>query len=126
MRLYVTVLVGALVALVGVAFGLWWAPFVVGLAIGAIVPRARAAIPAAAVIGLVSWLLPLAAVHVRYGLVPTAASLAAIMGFDHAAAVPVVLTLIVGTLLGLVGGWLGSAGRAVVAPNLRVDALRNE
>ena len=126
MRLYATLLLGALAALVGVAFGLWWAPFVVGLAVGAIAGRARLAVPAAAVIGLLSWLFPLAAVHARYGLGPTASSLAAIMGFDHAGAVPVILALIVGALLGLTGGWLGSAVRAVVAPNARVDGLRNE
>ncbi len=125
MRVYVTVLVAALLALTGVLFGFWWAPFLVGLAVGAVLPRARAAIPTSGAIGLLSWLVPLAATHARYGLGPTATSLAAIMGFGHAAAVPVVLTLLVGALLGLTGGWLGSAGRAVVASNARVDATRN-
>jgi len=124
-RVYVTVLLAGLLALTGVLFGFWWMPFLVGLAVGAVLPRARAAIPTSGAIGLLSWLVPLAATHARLGLSPTATSLAAIMGFGHAAAVPVVLTLLVGALLGLTGGWLGSAGRAVVASNARVDATRN-
>lgn len=126
MRVYATVLVAGLVGLAGVLFGFWWAPFAAGLVVGAVMPQGRTAVPAAGAIGLFAWLIPLAAAHARYGLGPTAGSLAAIMGFDHAAAVPVVLTLVVGTLLGLVGGWLAGAVRAVVAPNARVDALRNE
>ena len=114
MRLYVTVLLAGLVALVGGLLGLWWAPFVVGVAVGAGHPRARIAIPAGAAIGLLAWLVPLAMAHGRYGLGPTAQSLAAIMGFDHQAAVPVVLTLLVGTLLGLAGAWLASAARRLV------------
>ena len=125
MRVYATVLVAGLLALTGVLFGLWWAPFLVGLAVGAVLPRSRAAIPTSGAIGLLAWLVPLAATHARYGLGPTATSLAAIMGFDHLPFVPVVLTLMVGTLLGLAGGWLGSAGRAAVASNARVDATRN-
>jgi hypothetical protein len=48
-----------------------------------------------------------------YGLGPTATALAAIMGFDGKAAVPLVLTLLVATLLGLTGAWLGSAARGL-------------
>lgn len=114
MRLYVAMLLSAFAVLAGVLLGVWWAPFVVGLALGTIVPRARVAIPAGAGIGLLAWLVPLAVGHGRYGLGPTAQSLAAIMGFAHQAAVPVVLTLLVGTLLGLTGAWLGSAGRSLL------------
>ena len=113
MRLYVGLLLAALVALGGVLLGLWWAPFVVGLAVGAVTQRARIAVPAGAAIGLVGWLVPLAAAHERYGLGPTANSLAAIMNLDHQAAFPVALTLLVGTLLGLTGAWLASAGRGL-------------
>ena len=125
MRTYPIVLVAGLVALSAVLFGFWWAPFVAGLAVGALLPRGRIAIPISAAIGLISWLVPLAALDVRYGIGPAANSLAAIMGFDHVAVVPVILTLLVGGLLGLTGGWLGNAGRAVVAPNARVDVTRN-
>lgn len=115
MRLYGSLLLGALVALAGVLLGLWWAPFVVGVALGVVVPRARIALPAGAGIGLIAWLVPLAVAQERYGIGPTARSLAAIMGFDHQAAVPVVLTLLVGTLLGLTGAWLASAIRSLTA-----------
>jgi hypothetical protein len=125
MRLYVAVLLGGLAALAGVLLGAWWAPFVVGLVLGGFARRARIAIPAGAAIGLLSWALPLAVEHGRYGLAPAAQSLAAIMGFGHQGAVPVVLTLLVGTLLGLTGAWLGSAALGVVARNARVDATRN-
>jgi len=113
-RLYVSFLIAGLVALAGVLLGLWWAPFVIGLVFGAQERRGRVAVPAGAAIGLVSWLVPLAVAHERYGLGPTAQSLAAIMGFGHEGAIPVVLTLLVGTLLGLTGAWLASAGRALI------------
>ena len=119
MRIYAIVLLAGLVALTGVLFGFWWAPFPVGLAVGAVMPRARTATPSAAAIGLLSWLIPLAAGHVRYGLGPTATSLGAIMGFDHLAALPLILTLLVGTLLGRAGGWLGNASRHVGRPQPR-------
>ena len=35
------------------------------------------------------------------------------------------IVLVVGTLLGLAGGWLGSAARSLVAPSARVDANGN-
>ena len=114
MRLYVTLLLAALLALAGVLLGLWWAPFVVGLLLGAITQRARIAVPAGAAIGLVAWLVPLAVAQERYGLGPTAESLAAIMKLDHQAAFPIALTLLVGTLLGLTGAWLGSGMRLLV------------
>jgi hypothetical protein len=46
------------------------------------------------------------------------------MGFGHAGAVPVVLTSVVGLLLGLTGAWFASAVWAVVAPLARVDDSR--
>jgi hypothetical protein len=125
LRLYGGILLAASLAVAGVLFGLWWAPFVVALALGAAVHRARITIPAGAASGLLAWLIPLAAAHVQYGLSATSNSLAAIMGFTHQAAVPVVLTLVVGTLLGLTGAWLGAAGRGLVASFARVDATRN-
>jgi hypothetical protein len=116
-RLYISILLAALGALAGVLLGFWWAPFVVGLLLGGLYRRARITVPAGAAIGLLAWMIPLAVAQVRYGLGSTAQSLAAIMGFDHQAAVPVVLTLLVGTLLGLVGAWMGSAARSL-APRM--------
>ena len=114
MRRYVALLLAGLLALAGVLLGYWWAPFVIGLVFGAQERRSRVAVPAGAAIGLVAWLIPLAVAHERYGLGPTAQSLAAIMGFGHQGTIPVVLTLVVGALLGLTGAWLASAARALV------------
>ena len=111
MRLVLTILFAGLVSVAGVLVGLWWAPFVVGLVVGAAHPRARIAVAVAGAVGLVAWLIPLAAIDRTYGLGPSAQSIAAIMGFGHQVAVPVTLTLVVGLLLGLTGAWLGSAGR---------------
>jgi hypothetical protein len=116
MKVVATLLVAAIVSVAGVLVAAWWAPFVAGLAIGVVQPRARFAIPAGAAIGLLAWGLPLAVIQVQYGAGSAAVSLAAIMGFGHQGAIPVILTLVVGLLLGLTGAWLGSAGRTVVQP----------
>jgi hypothetical protein len=118
-RIAVLVLTGVIVALVGVLLGAWWAPFFVGAALGLIIRRPAVAIPLGAVSGLVAWLLPLAGAELRYGLGPTAVSLAEIMGFDHQGSLPVVLTLLVGALLGLTGAWLACAAWMVVRPQPR-------
>jgi hypothetical protein len=114
MRTAVFVFVGFLVALAGVLLGYWWAPFIAGAFIGVVARRGRVAIPMGAVAGGVAWLVPLVAIQVQYGIGPSAASLAAIMGFDHQSALPVVLTVLVGTLLGLTGAWLASAARMLM------------
>lgn len=113
MRLYTTILLATLISLALVLLGYWWAPFVVGLAIGVVAGRTWLALSAGAGIGLLSWLIPLAVAHSRYGLAPTASALAAIMGFTGKSSVPVVLTLAVATLLGLSGAWLGAAARGL-------------
>ena len=107
------VLVAALIeAAVSFIYGGWWSPFIAGLAIGALAGRARVTIPAGAMVGLLAWGAPLAYEQVQYGLGPAASSLAAIMGFGHQGTIPLVLTLLVGTLLGLTGAWLGSVARS--------------
>ncbi len=103
-------------ATTGVLVGVWWAPFALGFAFGVVQPRGRIALPVGAGIGLVGWLFPLATVEAQHGLGPTAESLAAILGAGHQAAIPAILTLMVGTLLGLTGAWLGSAGRTILQP----------
>jgi hypothetical protein len=115
-KLVAAVILGLLISVVGVLAGVWWAPFVAGLATGIIEPRARVAIPAGAFVGLLGWALPLAAAQFQHGVGAAATSLAAIMGFGHQAAIPVILTCVVGLLLGLTGAWLGSAGRTLVQP----------
>ena len=114
MRLYVAILLAVLLSLAGVLFGFWWAPFPIGVAIGALDKRARITIPAGAAAGMLGWAIPLVVAHVRYGLGPTAQSIAAIMGFGHQAVVPVALTLVLGALLGGAGAWLGTSARAAL------------
>jgi len=99
--------------------GTWWLTFPAGLIIGVAIPRARLAIPAGVLAGLLGWGLPLAIDEVRYGLGPAAGSLAAIMGFTGQAAVPLILTCLVGLLLGMTGAWLASAVRSLAVPATR-------
>ena len=118
-RSYATLVVGAALALTGVLIGAWWAPYPIGLAVGIIEPQARRAVPLGALVGLLAWALPLGSGQLRYGLGSAASSLAAIMGFGHEGVVPVILTLLVGTLLGVTGAWVGSAARRVATSAAR-------
>jgi hypothetical protein len=115
-KVVAAVILALIASLAGVMVGAWWMPFVGSLAIGVVQPRARFAVPAGAVVGVLGWGLPLALLQVQYGAGAAAGSLAAIMGLGHQGTIPVVLTLVVGLLLGLTGAWLGSAGRTVVQP----------
>jgi len=108
-------LLAMLVSITAVMLGVWWAPFAIAVVIGIMERRARIAVPIGAVLGLAAWTVPLGAAHLQYGLRPTAESLAAIMGFSTQTAIPVVLTCVVGLLLGLSGAWLGSAVRSLAA-----------
>ena len=113
------VLTGFAVALVGVLLGLWWMPFLAGAGIGLVLGRQREALSWGAAAGFASWLVPLAGLGIRYGVGPTASSLAAIMGFGHQGSLPVILTLLLGTLLGLAGAWLAVATRSALRPTPR-------
>jgi hypothetical protein len=116
MRLIAAALiVGTAVAVIAVMLGVWWGPFVAGIAIGIALPRARIAIPVGAAAGFLAWGLLLVADQILYGLLPAAAALGAIMGFGRQGAIPVILTCVVGLLLGLSGAWLGYASRALVS-----------
>lgn len=121
--LVVAVVAGVSVA--GLLAGGWWAPFAAGLAIGLLARHARMAIPLGAAVGLLSWGLPLVVDQARYGAGPAASAISAILGFGHAGAYSVVLTLLVGLLLGLTGAWLASAARSVVAAYALVDGKGN-
>jgi len=111
-RFIAVLVVAVAVALLGVYLGAWWLPFPVGAGAGLILRRARWALVAGALAGLAAWSVPLIAEQVQFGLKETSLSLAAIMGFNGAATIPIALTVAVGLLLGLTGAWLGSAARA--------------
>ncbi len=120
-RSIAVILVAAVVSVAAMYVGAWWMPFVAGLAIGVFGPRARFGIPIGAVVGLGAWTVPLLVAHAQFGLGPTATAIAAIMGLTGAADLPVALTVLVGTLLGASGAWLGFAARGLVpsrAPRL--------
>lgn len=102
----------AALGLMGVLLGVWWAPFVAGVAAGVFIVRGWRAPIAGVLVGLIAWGVPLAYAQFQYGLGKTAFSLAAIMGFDGASTIPVALTLIVAVLLGFSGAWLGASARA--------------
>ena len=115
----IVLLAGAAISLIGLLIGDWWSAFPAGLLIGVAIAPARVAVPTGALAGLLGWVLPLTADHLRYGIGPAAESLAAIMGFTGMAAVPVILTCLVGLLLGLTGAWLSSAARLMLVPATR-------
>jgi hypothetical protein len=117
--LVVIIALGAAISLAGVLIGAWWLTFPAGLVVGAALPRARVAIPAGGLAGLLGWGLPLVIGEIRVGLGPAASSLAAAMGFTHQAAVPVILTCVVGLLLGITGAWFASAARGMAVPATR-------
>lgn len=110
------VVAGLIVALAGVMLGAWWAPFLVGVALGLTIPNLRVALPVGTACGLFAWVLPLGLQQVRYGIGASADALAAIMGFGRAGVVPVILSLLVGALLGLTGAWLAGAARLLLRP----------
>jgi hypothetical protein len=110
----VPVISGIGIALEGVLTGAWWLAFPAGFLIGVMVARARVAIPAGAFAGLIGWSVPLVSIQIREGIGPTASSLAAIMGFTGQPAIPLILTCLVGLLLGVTGAWVGSALRGLV------------
>jgi hypothetical protein len=114
--LVVIVIAGAAIAFAGVLIGVWWLTFPAGMLVGAALPRARVAIPAGGLAGLLGWAVPLAIGQIRIGLGPAASSLAAAMGFTNMVAVPVILTCLVGFLLGLTGAWFASAARGLAVP----------
>jgi len=116
--LFIT-LIGVAISLAGLLLGAWWLTFAAGLVIGAFIGRGRVAIPAGALAGLASWGFGLAILQVYFGLGTSARSLAAIMGFTGQPAIPLILTCVVGLLLGLTGAWLASSVRGLLVPATR-------
>ena len=111
-RRFALVLVGGiLLSLSGMFLGLWWVTFATGVAIGLALPRTWTALVAGAISGLAAWSEPLIEANAQYGLGPTSLSIAAIMGVNGAALIPIALTVVVGVLLGLAGSWLGAERR---------------
>ena len=122
-RFALVLVAGILVSLAGMFLGLWWVTFATGVAIGLALPKTWTALVAGAISGLVAWSEPLIEANAQYGLGPTSLSIAAIMGANGAALIPIALTVIVGVLLGLAGSWLGAAIRGVALNSPRSGAV---
>ena len=122
-RFALVTLSGIMLSLAGMFLGWWWVTFATGIAIGLALPRTWTALVAGAISGLVAWSEPLIESNAQYGLGPTSLSIAAIMGANGAALIPIALTVIVGVLLGLTGSWLGAAIRGVAVNRPRSGAV---
>ena len=107
-------LAGILVIAGGAELGLWFVPFVAGLAAGLLARagwRLRHTLPAVLVMALLGWGIPLYWPALGQGQPAgaTARVIAALAGVPPHAVFGVVFTLLVGVLQAVVGLWLGRA-----------------
>jgi hypothetical protein len=98
----------------GAIAGLWYAPFVVGLAAGLANRfggwRARVTIPAVALMAAAGWAAELAWMELHgESAKATAHVIAALLGLPAHAAVGIAVTLLIAVVQALVGLWLGRA-----------------
>ena len=109
------VLTGALVIAAGAELGLWFVPFLAGLAVGLFLARRdwrlRHTLPAMLAMALIGWGVPLYWPAVVQGQPAgaTARVIAALAGVPPYAFVGVLVTLLVAVLEAVVGLWLGRA-----------------
>jgi hypothetical protein len=105
---------GTVVVAVGAFFGLWYLPFVAGVASG-LSDRvgnwgARVMVPAVAAMAVLGWTIPLVWQAVRgQPIGATARVVAAIAGLPPHAAITIAATLLVAVIQALAGLWLGRA-----------------
>ena len=100
------------------ALGLWFVPFVAGVAAGLLSLRGPKVVPAAVAGAIAGWALPLWILALR-GLPAgaTARAIAALAGIPPYAVVAVVVTLLLAALQTLAGAWLGRALTRAVRPS---------
>jgi hypothetical protein len=109
------VLAGTLIIALTAEIGLWFVPFLAGLAVGLIAPRRgwrlRHTLPAVLVMALAGWGVPLYWPALVQGLPQgaTARVIAALAGLPPYAFTGVLVTLLVAVLQAVVGLWLGRA-----------------
>ncbi len=108
-RLTVFVVVAAVVGATA-ALGLWFIPFVAGVAAGLLSLRRPGIVPAVALGAIAGWALPLWILALR-GLPAgaTARAIAALAGIPPYAAVAIMVTLLLAALQALAGAWLARA-----------------
>lgn len=107
-------ILGILLIAAGAMLGLWFMPFLLGLAAGVVMRwgqwRLRVTIPAVLTMAAAGWALALWAAALRGMPVgPTARTIAQVAGLPAAAALIVGITLAVSVVQGLAGLWLGRA-----------------
>jgi hypothetical protein len=107
-------LAGLLLIAGGALLGLWFMPFVLGLATGVAMRwghwRLRVTVPAVLVMAAGGWALALWAAAMRGMPVwPTARTIAQVAGLPAQAALIIEITLAVSVMQGLAGLWLGRA-----------------
>ena len=107
-------IVGILLIAGGAMLGLWFMPFLLGLATGVAMRwgawRLRVTIPAVLIMAAAGWTLALWAAAMRgMPVAPTARTIAQVAGLPAVAALIIGITLAVSVVQGLAGLWLGRA-----------------
>ena len=85
----------------------------VGVGLGLVVRRGPAALAWGALVGALAWGLPLAWLSRSAPVGRTAQVVSGILGLRATSVPAIVLTVLVGALLGLTGAWLAAAGRGM-------------
>jgi hypothetical protein len=114
-------LLAAVVVAVGSLWGLWYLPFLCGLAAGAGTAvrglRARTAVLAGAVAALAGWGAPLLwRTASGEAVAGTARTVAALAGLPALASPVIAVTLLIGLIQALLGIWLGRTATAALRP----------
>ena len=107
-------LVGVVLIAGAALLGVWFMPFMIGLATGLLMRwgwwRLRVTVPAVVIMTCAGWGLALLALVLRGQAVgPTAQTIAAVAGFPGMGTFAFAVTLGVSAVLGLAGLWLGRA-----------------
>jgi hypothetical protein len=107
------------------ALGLWFVPFVAGVAAGLLSLRRPKVVPAAVAGAVAGWGLPLWILALR-GLPAgaTARAIAALAGIPPYAVVAVVVTLLLAALQTLAGAWLARALTRAIRPTVPAEPAR--
>ena len=113
-RVPVAFFLGAAAVAVASFGGFWWAPAVVGLALGLLLDRGRGLL-AAPLAGAAGWGLAFGWMSFLAPLAPAADVLAGILGVrSFGGGVVVAVTVLVGALLAFVGAWVGAVARRLI------------
>ncbi|MDQ6637113.1 MAG: hypothetical protein M3Y62_04910 [Candidatus Dormibacteraeota bacterium] len=99
----------------GLQIGIWWLALPAGFLLTFLLAGGRS-VHTAWLAAAAGWALPLVLLTVRGQAARSSAVLSGILGFPSLPVLAALLTVVFGALLGLGGGWLGSAIRRVLWP----------